>query len=202
MYSSSSSSQPPRAGLLSFHITATAKVVVVAIVAATTIATRRTRKLMLNITINYRPWTVCVCAAALLASWVEHAGGENSKWLHHPCLLGVPMAGRTQPKKSGCDGATKCEKGRKWVKLCENPNMPYPQCGRSIKPYTRGNNDAPSITKHQSLVRLDTQTVAPHAHYAKCAPLWSCGYVRRQKLWHGWHLGCRPIRHTNEWEAA
>ena len=47
----------------------------------------------------------------------------------------------------GGEEQQKCEKVWKWVKVGENPKMPYPQCGRSIKPYTRGNNDAPSITK-------------------------------------------------------
>ena len=51
--------------------------------------------------------------------------------------------------------------------------MPYPQCGRSIKTYARGNNDAP-ITKYGSLVWLNAQIVAlrPHAraHCAKGCP--------------------------------
>ena len=64
----------------------------------------------------------------------------------------------------------KCEKGWKWVKMGENPEMPYPQCGRSIKTYARGNNDALSITKYGSPVRLDTQTVALRPHCAKGAP--------------------------------
>ena len=42
----------------------------------------------------------------------------------------------------GGDEQKKCEKGRKWVKVGDNPKMPYPQCGRSIKTYARGNNDA------------------------------------------------------------
>ena len=41
------------------------------------------------------------------------------------------------------------------MKVGENPKMPYPQCGRSIKTYARGNNDAPSITKYGSPLRLD-----------------------------------------------
>ena len=48
----------------------------------------------------------------------------------------------------GEDEQKKCEKGWKWVKVGENPKMPYPPCGRSIKTYARGNNDAPSITKY------------------------------------------------------
>ena len=58
-------------------------------------------------------------------------GGEKPKWLHHPCLLGVPMAGRNPNgyitpafsgcpwqgdinlEKSGCGGdqQKKCERG-------------------------------------------------------------------------------------------
>ena len=47
--------------------------------------------------------------------------------------------------------------------------MPYPLCGRSIKIYARGNNNAPSFSKYGSLVRLDTQIVALRTHCAKCA---------------------------------
>ena len=56
------------------------------------------------------------------------------------------------------------EKGWKWVKLGKNPKkIPYPQCGRSIKTYARGNNDAPSISNYGSLVGLDAQIVAVRA---------------------------------------
>ena len=58
----------------------------------------------------------------------------------------------------------KCEKGWRWVKVGENPKMPYPPCGRSIKTYGRGNNDAPSVTKYGSPVRLDAQIVALRPH--------------------------------------
>ena len=47
------------------------------------------------------------------------------------------------------------------MKVGENKKMPYPQCGRSIKTYARGNNDAPSITKYGSLVPLHACAVAP-----------------------------------------
>ena len=53
------------------------------------------------------------------------------------------------------------------MKLGENPKMPYPQCGRSIKTYARGNHDAPSISKYGSLVRPDAQIVALCAHCAE-----------------------------------
>ena len=66
----------------------------------------------------------------------------------------------TKVWESMVEMTTKCERGWKWVKVGEYPKMPYPQCGRSIKTYARGNNDAPSITKYGSLVRLDTQIVA------------------------------------------
>ena len=52
------------------------------------------------------------------------------------------------------------------MKVGENPKMPYPQCGRSIKTYARGNNDAPRITKYVSPVRLDAQIVALRPHCA------------------------------------
>ena len=69
----------------------------------------------------------------------------------------------------GEDEQKKCEKGWKWVKVGENPKMPYPPCGRSIKTYARGNNDAPSITKYGSPVRLDTQIVGLRPHCARTA---------------------------------
>ena len=56
------------------------------------------------------------------------------------------------------------------MKLCENPKIPYPQCGTSIKAYSSSNNDAPSITKYGSLVWPDAQIVALRVHCAKCAP--------------------------------
>ena len=55
------------------------------------------------------------------------------------------------------------------MKVGENPKMPYPPCGRRIKTYARGNNDAPSITKYGSPVQLDTQIVALCPHYARTA---------------------------------
>ena len=55
------------------------------------------------------------------------------------------------------------------MKVGENPKMPYPPCGRSIKTYARGNNDAYSITKYGSPVRLDAQIVALCEHCAHTA---------------------------------
>ena len=52
------------------------------------------------------------------------------------------------------------------MKVGEYPKMPYPQCGRSIKTKARGNNDAPSITKYGSPIRLDAQIVALRLHCA------------------------------------
>ena len=70
----------------------------------------------------------------------------------------------------GEDEQKKSEKGWKWVKMGENQKMPYPRCGRNIKTYAGGKNDAPSITKYGSPVRLDAQIVALRAHCAKGAP--------------------------------
>ena len=64
---------------------------------------------------------------------------------------------------------------KKKAKVGENPKMPYPPCGRSIKTYGRGNNDAPSVTKHGSPVRLGAQIVALRPHCAKSAPLEGMG---------------------------
>ena len=59
-------------------------------------------------------------------------GGEKSIWLHYPCFLGVPMVGRNQPSKEWM-WWKRAKNGRKLVKLGENPNIPYPECERSIK---------------------------------------------------------------------
>ena len=56
------------------------------------------------------------------------------------------------------------------MKVGENPKMLYPPCGRSIKTYGRGTNDAPSVTKYGSPIRLDTQIVALRPHCARTAP--------------------------------
>ena len=80
----------------------------------------------------------------------------------------TPTQGPT-PKCPWWRGAKKCEKGWKWVNVGENPKMPYPQCGRSIKTYTRTNNDAPSITKYGSPMQLDAQVVAVRAPCARTA---------------------------------
>ena len=81
----------------------------------------------------------------------------------------------------------KCEKGWKWVKVGENPKMPYPQCGRSIKTYTRGNNDAPSITMYGSPVRLDAQILAlrPHCmcNALNAPPMYLYGCTGRSPGW-------------------
>ena len=52
------------------------------------------------------------------------------------------------------------KKGWKWVNVGENKKIPYPQCGKSVKTYATGNNDAPSIIMYGSPVRLDAQIVA------------------------------------------
>ena len=62
------------------------------------------------------------------------------------------------------------------MRVGENPKMPYPPCGRSIKTYARGNHDAPRLTKYGSPVRLDAQIVALRLHCAKGAPWVSLGH--------------------------
>ena len=42
-------------------------------------------------------WREINIATSPLPSQGPH-GGERSKWLHHPCLLGVPVVGRNQPR--------------------------------------------------------------------------------------------------------
>ena len=52
--------------------------------------------------------------------------GEKSIWLHHPCLLGVPIVGRNQygyitPAFSGSPWRGEINMGDlKWIKLVEN----------------------------------------------------------------------------------
>ena len=121
---------------------------------------------MLNVTINY-VYAQQLCLPHGLNTLV----GRNQNGYITPAFSGSPWQGELNLQKSGCDGAKRCQKGWKWVKLGENPKIPYPQCGRSIKTYARGNNDAPSIIKYRSLVRLDAQIVALRMHCAKCAPI-------------------------------
>ena len=47
--------------------------------------------------------------------------------------------------------------------------MAHLQCGRSMKIYARGNNDAPSITEYGSPVWLDAQIVALRLHCSRTA---------------------------------
>ena len=94
-------------------------------------------------------------------------GPHQSMGFHHPNSRAHIKVWESMVKMS----KKKCEKGWKWVKVGENPKMPYPPCGRSIKTYARGNNDAPSITKYGSLVRPNAQIVALRAHCAKGAPM-------------------------------
>ena len=68
-------------------------------------------------------------------------GGQNQKWLLHPCLLGGPKEGGTAMSPHSRGSPTKGTKA-------------------DLKTYARGNNDAPSISKYGSLVRADTQIVA------------------------------------------
>ena len=80
--------------------------------------------------------------------------------VHHPNSRAHTKVWESMVKMS----KKKCEKGWKWVKVGEkiqkwfkSPKMPYPPC------YARGNNDATSITKYGSPVRLDAQIVALRA---------------------------------------
>ena len=83
-------------------------------------------------------------------------GPRQSVGVHHP-----NSRAHTKVWESMVDmSKKKCEKGWKWVRMGENPKIPYPPCGRSMKTYARGNNDAPSITKYGSPVRIDAQIVA------------------------------------------
>ena len=66
--------------------------------------------------------------------------GRNQYGYITPAFSGSPWWGELNLGKSACSGneqKKKCEKGWKWVKLGENPKMPYPQCGRSIKTYSQ-----------------------------------------------------------------
>ena len=83
-------------------------------------------------------------------------GPRQSVGVHHPNSRAHTKMWESMVKMS----KKKCEWGWKWVKVGENPKVPYPPCGRSIKTYARGNNDAPSITKYGSPIRLDPQIVA------------------------------------------
>ena len=85
--------------------------------------------------------------------------------VHHPNSRAHTKVWESMVKMS----KKKIEKGWKWVKVGENPKMPYPPCGRSIKTYARGNNDAPSIARYGSPVWLYTQIAAPCPHCVRTA---------------------------------
>ena len=74
-------------------------------------------------------------------------GPRQSVGVHHPNSRAHTKMWESMVKMS----KTKCEKGWKWAKVGENPKVPYAPCGRSIKTYARGNNDAPSITMGMGL---------------------------------------------------
>ena len=78
--------------------------------------------------------------------------------LRYPCILGDP-----QTNKGGQNKKSK------------------PPLGVTMMPL-----GAPSISKYGSLVRLDAQIVALHAHCAKCA------HLNNQKIW---FLKDRPVPH-------
>ena len=52
----------------------------------------------------------------------------------------------------------------KWVKVGENPKMPYPQCGRSIKTYSQTRMMPPLVS--QSMGFLSGGVFAQRAHNA------------------------------------
>ena len=60
----------------------------------------------------------------------------------------------------------KCEKGWKWVKVGEIQKCHTPNVEEASKPMP-GANDAPSITKYGSPLRLDAQIVALRPHCAR-----------------------------------
>ena len=101
--------------------------------------------------------------------WYNHASSSAVMWprtghltvvRQKPGSLSPQLKGPYQSVGvHGGDEQKSVKRGGNGVKVGENTKMPYPQCGRSIKTYARGNNDAPSITKYGSLVRLDAQIV-------------------------------------------
>ena len=85
---------------------------------------------------------------------------RQSAGFHHPNSKPPTKVWESMLKMSN----KKCANGQKWVKMGANPKMPYPPCGRSIKTFATGNNDAPSITKYGSPEWLDVQIVALRVH--------------------------------------
>ena len=56
------------------------------------------------------------------------------------------------------------ETSKKWMKLGENPNMPYPNVKKASKYLLSNNTNGHSITKYGVLGRLQIQIVALHVH--------------------------------------
>ena len=91
-------------------------------------------------------------------------GARGGEFVHTigyitPAFSGSPWWGEISLERSGCGGNEQkaCEKGWKRVKLGENPKMPHPHCGRSIKTCCQTTNDAQNITKYGFLVRPNAQ---------------------------------------------
>ena len=115
-------------------------------------------------TSGFRLWSNHASLSAVMRPHIGHSSvvrGKN-RGVHHPNSRAHTKVWESMVEKS-------VKRGGKWVKVGENPKMPYPQCGKSIKTYARGNNDARSITKHGSPVRLDAQIVALRPHCTRTA---------------------------------
>ena len=85
---------------------------------------------------------LCTAHLPLHSRGSPNKGGQNQKWLPHPCLLGCPTEGGSATSPLHSRGSP--TKGTK----------------SEGKTYARGHNDAPSISKDGSQVRPDAQIVA------------------------------------------
>ena len=89
----------------------------------------------------------------------------------HITILGGPL---TKGDKIRIDCLTPAFSGaQKMEEMLHHPafsGVPKQGTQSEVKTYTRGNSNAPSISKYGSLVWPNDQIVAPHAHCAKCAP--------------------------------
>ena len=84
---------------------------------------------MLNVAINY-VYAQQLCLPHGLNTLV----GRSQNGYIAPTFSGSPWQGELNLEKSGCDGAKKCEKGWKRVKLGENPKCHIPNVEESSKP--------------------------------------------------------------------
>ena len=132
----------------------------------------------------------------------NHHPSNIARGTQSPCRQALPFTTRNQSRKENMleneqkMWGKKVKIGeKKWVKMGEKPNMPYPMRKKHKK---TNNNDTPRITKNGFLVRPHAQVVALCAHCARGAP-YVLGSVRG--MW-GVECACRGGAAVGDWNVC